>query len=64
MFIEALRYYRANRGKGSAALDVSRFFRDRKGHDREFHKFWQGARTAKFDRLLGRIRQAIDEFEE
>ncbi len=42
VFKASLQFYRARRGKGAKALDVSRFFR-RKGLHHEFSRFWQGS---------------------
>jgi hypothetical protein len=41
-FVSSLNFYRAKRGKGPTALDVSSFFR-RKGLVAEFENFWRGA---------------------
>ena len=38
----ALTYWRKNRGKGAKATDVSTFFRNKRGRDKEFKSFWQG----------------------
>jgi hypothetical protein len=35
------RYYRANKGKGETVLDVSLFFRSKKGRDNEFRRYWR-----------------------
>jgi len=40
-FVAALRFYRAKRGQGITALDVSTFFK-RKNLHKEFDKFWNG----------------------
>jgi hypothetical protein len=41
-FKDAIAFYRARRGKGETAMDVSTFFR-RKGLHREFELFWRNA---------------------
>jgi len=66
VFREVLTYYRQNRGKGNAALDVSRFFRDRKNHHREFEAFWDKKAKAKrsFAKCMARIEAAISAFGE
>lgn len=38
-FVEAVRFYRAKRGEGDKAIDVSSFFK-KKGLDRQFADFW------------------------
>ena len=40
VFVAALRFYRANRGKGQKAIDVSRFFQRRNLH-KEFGLYWR-----------------------
>jgi hypothetical protein len=46
-FVAALKFYRAKRGKGARALDVSSFFRRLGLHD-DFSKFWRtGGNTAR-----------------
>lgn len=42
VFTAALKFYRARRGKGAKALDVSTFFK-RKGLHRDFRRFWRGS---------------------
>jgi len=66
VFAEVMRYYRHTRGKGAKQLDISRFFRDRKGHDRLFERFWSTRTTAKvkFNRAVVRVQEAIEDFEE
>lgn len=39
-FVAATKYYRMNRGKGAKAEDPSRFFRGKRGRDKEFADFW------------------------
>jgi hypothetical protein len=38
----ALTYWKKNRGEGAKAADVSTFFRNKRGRDKEFRSFWQG----------------------
>jgi hypothetical protein len=67
VFIEALRYYRENRGQGETALDISTFFRNRKGHHKRFGDSWAGtnqARREKFTRCLDKVCKAIDAFDQ
>lgn len=48
VFLAAMRYYRANCGKGESRVDISTFFR-KAGHDKAFRKFWatNGSNDAK-----------------
>ncbi|OGP58008.1 MAG: hypothetical protein A2V67_11070 [Deltaproteobacteria bacterium RBG_13_61_14] len=41
-YIAALKYWKKNRGKGAKVTDVSTFFRNKRGRDKEFKSFWQG----------------------
>ena len=63
VFVAALRFYRANRGTGPTAIDVSTFFK-RRNLDKEFARFWRGSRNtsrAAFHRAWTRFRKALDE---
>lgn len=65
-FDEVLKYYRANRGKGESALDVSQFFKNRKNHHEQFEQFWKSITASnrkKFDRHLTQARDAIAAFD-
>jgi len=42
VFIAAASYWRRNRGKGVKAIDVSTFYRNKRGRDKEFESFWHG----------------------
>jgi len=68
VFVEALKYYRANRGEGEAALDISQFFKNRRGHHTRFAQFWHSSVSANrlqaFERHLGRVQNAITLFED
>jgi hypothetical protein len=44
VYREALRFYRARRGIGEKAIDVSSFFRIRSRHI-EFRRYWEGSRN-------------------
>jgi len=60
-FTAALRFYRAKRGKGATALDVSTFFKRRNLH-KEFAKFWRGSHNksrGRFQRAWKRFRKAL-----
>lgn len=60
------RYYRANRGAGSSAIDVSQFFRNRRGHDVAFRSFWQTHETAsqvKLARTIERIETGLSSYQ-
>ena len=63
VFIEVLKYYRANRGTGKSAVDVSRFFRNQKGHHKKFVESWKTApqtRQGKFEKYLDKMKRAIE----
>ena len=51
VYVGALAYYRANKGKGDAEMDISLFFRSKKGRDKEFAEFWKRLPSAKRKRL-------------
>jgi hypothetical protein len=53
VFSATLRFYRAKRGKGARALDVSSFFR-RRGLDRQFETFWSSSRNSSRPGFNGR----------
>ena len=38
----ALAYWKKNRGTGAKVIDVSTFFRNKRGRDKEFKSFWRG----------------------
>ena len=62
-FSAALRFYRANRGSGPRAVDVSTFFK-RRALDRKFASFWQGSRNParrNFDATWVRVQKGLDE---
>lgn len=63
LLIATLRFYRASRGVGPKAIDVSTFFK-RHGLDTEFQKFWRSQRNrsrAKFRREWTRFGKALRE---
>jgi hypothetical protein len=62
-FVAALRFFRATRGKGAHAADVSSFFR-RRGLHKEFAKFWgSGGNSSRkgFRRYLRKFEAALKE---
>jgi hypothetical protein len=64
VFKTAERFHRANRGTGEKALDPSSFYKNRSGLHRKFREFWEtdvsAAQEQRFDRLLERMRDALD----
>jgi hypothetical protein len=63
VFVAALRFYRANRGSGPTAIDVSTFFK-RRNLDKEFARFWRGSRNTSrstFNRAWVKFRKALGE---
>ena len=62
VFTEAIRYYRENRGKGETVMDISRFFHNKRGRDKEFHVFWnspENRRRKAFTSHWERVEKAI-----
>jgi len=57
-FNAVLAFYRANRGSGATAIDVSTFFQRTK-LDRSFHSFWRGSRN-RFRNSFGRKWQRFE----
>ena len=41
VYLEALRYYRQNRGAGEKQLDISSFFKNRRNLHKLFAKHWE-----------------------
>lgn len=63
VFVAALRFYRAQRGSGPTAIDVSSFFKRRNRH-REFAKHWRGGGNKSgpaFNRAWKKFRKALAE---
>ena len=61
VYREALRFYRARRGAGETAADVSTFFQRRNLH-RDFARYWRGTRNQSrgtFQRAWGRFAKAV-----
>ncbi len=61
-FGASLRFYRANRGSGPTAIDVSTFFK-RRNLDKEFARFWRGSRNAsrgRYNRSWARFRKVLE----
>jgi hypothetical protein len=50
-YVQALAYYRAHRGRGESEMDVSLFFRSKKGRHKEFASWWE--------RVPARLRQKV-----
>jgi hypothetical protein len=63
VFRAALAFYRAKRGKGATALDVSTFFK-RKKLDREFARYWTSSRNSHRGSFRGRIKNAVNALSE
>jgi hypothetical protein len=63
VFNAALHFYRARRGKGARAIDVSSFFK-RKNQHVEFDKFWRGSankRRLSFQRIWTRYEKVFNQ---
>jgi len=67
VFVQVLRYYKKNAGRGATATDVSTFFRNKKGRDKEFATFWRTQTPPNirrtFDNSVQRVTAAIGDFE-
>jgi hypothetical protein len=64
VYVQALGYYRANRGTGESEMDISLFFRSKLGRNREFAAFWKRlprARKQKLNGYLARVGSVLDE---
>jgi hypothetical protein len=62
VFVAALRYYRTNRGAGKKAEDASRFFRYKRGRDKEFAAFWKSPANkgrARFETLMEKMEAGL-----
>jgi hypothetical protein len=59
VYTAALAYYRANRGTGEEAQDVSLFFRSKKGRDAEFASFWRRHSAGTKGKFTRNMREAI-----
>ncbi|MBC7818894.1 MAG: AIPR family protein [Planctomycetaceae bacterium] len=67
IFVQALRYYKKNRGEGVSAKDISLFFRNGKAHHLRFGEFWDASDAAPrkaFSKCLANIQDAVASFEE
>ena len=66
-FASAKRFYNANRGSGDRAVDISQFFKNKRGRNREFEIFWQGENETirhAFYVNIAKVARAITEFDE
>ncbi len=66
VFVESIKFYRANRGEGDSALDISQFFKNRKGHHKRFSDHWNSVaenRKRTFEKGLTKVREDISRFE-
>lgn len=64
VFVEALKFFRENRGTGDTAIDVSAFFKSKKGLEKEFKKRIKSLpneRSQANQKLLERFKAALDE---
>ena len=66
VFFATLRFYRKRRGEGETALDISTFFRSKRGLDKEFEVYWATKKNNKikkdFERLWEKVEAAISEW--
>jgi hypothetical protein len=64
VYAAAIKFYRAGRGRGRTAIDVSQFFRNKRGRDEEFRAFWSrySATTRKgFTRDIQQVENLLKE---
>lgn len=64
VFAAVLSYWRKNRGKGARAVDVSTFFRNKRGRHNEFQSFWRGKNNGSrrdFEKAWNRFCRAFTE---
>lgn len=62
----ALKYYTHQKGRGAKALDISLFFRSKKGRQHEFAEYWTPRKNASrraFDRALQKVATAVVEYD-
>jgi hypothetical protein len=62
----AVRFYNLNKGTGAKAIDISQFFRNRKGRHIEFRHFWVSSDNryrSKFERMCTKVAKAIEELD-
>jgi hypothetical protein len=65
-YAAAFKYYTSQKGRGAKAIDISLFFRSKRGRHREFANYWTprvnpGRRA--FDRAIENVAAAVDAFE-
>jgi hypothetical protein len=58
-FTASLAYWRKNRGSGKKAIDVSTFFRNKRGRDQEFRTFWGSRHNKVRARFEAKLRRAV-----
>jgi hypothetical protein len=66
VFVEAIKYYRANRSDGEIVHDISLFFKNRRGHHTQFAAHWESVsenRKRVFERGLSKVLEEISAFE-
>ncbi len=66
VYATAIRYYNASKGTGATATDISAFFRNKKGRDKEFVHFWghhDNRSRRPFESSLEKARTIVDTYE-
>jgi len=66
VFVEVMKFFRENRGEGETALDISQFFKNRKGHHVRFSEQWESVgenRKRAFNKSLAKIEKEILSYE-
>lgn len=66
VFVVTLRFYRQYRGEGEKALDISTFFRSRRGLDKQLEVYWKTKKNIKIRKEFGKswekVQSAISEW--
>lgn len=65
-YVAALRYYNMNRGVGETATDISAFFKNKKGRNKDFETHWnrhESERRRRFRAQIARIRSAVQSYD-
>lgn len=66
IFVAVRKFYLQNRGKGDDVVDTATFFKSRRADAKAFEKFWTKTLDgdSRFDKHLGMVKKAINNFDE
>jgi hypothetical protein len=65
VYIQALKYYNANKGRGDKAMDISTFFHNKKGRDKEFERFWAetvGTHRSRLEKCIAKVNKRVVDY--